>query len=42
MKRFFDIHVPFDNKSTYTGECKIWTGKSQFIDAINQLSSYMR
>ncbi|EJT6612796.1 TPA: hypothetical protein ACOTGN_000688 [Clostridium perfringens] len=37
-----DIHIPFDNKSAYIGECKIWTGKSLFIDAINQLFSYMR
>ena len=37
-----DIHIPFDNKSTYIGECKIWTGKGLFLDAINQLFSYMR
>ncbi|MEG1481785.1 hypothetical protein [Clostridium sp.] len=37
-----DIHIPFDNKSAYIGECKIWTGQGLFTDAINQLFSYMR
>lgn len=37
-----DIHIPFDNKSAYIGECKIWTGQGLFTEAINQLFSYMR
>ncbi len=37
-----DIHIPFENKSAYIGECKIWTGKGAFSKAITQLFSYMR
>lgn len=37
-----DIHIPFENKSAYIGECKIWTGKEKFLAAIDQLFSYMR
>lgn len=37
-----DIHIPFENKSAYIGECKIWTGKGAFSKAIAQLFSYMR
>ncbi|WP_346961339.1 hypothetical protein [Clostridium sp.] len=37
-----DIHIPFENKSAYIGECKIWTGQGLFTEAINQLFSYMR
>lgn len=37
-----DIHIPFENKSAYIGECKIWTGKGGFSKAIIQLFSYMR
>lgn len=37
-----DIHIPFENKSAYIGECKIWTGRGAFSKAINQLFSYMR
>ena len=37
-----DIHIPFENKSAYIGECKIWTGKGLFREAITQLFSYMR
>lgn len=37
-----DIHIPFENKSAYIGECKIWAGKEQFLAAIDQLFSYMR
>ena len=37
-----DIHIPFDNKSAYIGECKIWTGQGAFTKSITQLFSYMR
>lgn len=37
-----DIHIPFENKSAYIGECKIWTGQGAFTKAITQLFSYMR
>lgn len=37
-----DIHIPFENKSAYIGECKIWTGEGAFSKAILQLFSYMR
>lgn len=37
-----DIHIPFENKSAYIGECKIWTGQGAFSKAITQLFSYMR
>ncbi|MFQ8921366.1 MAG: hypothetical protein ACLR60_05690 [Clostridium paraputrificum] len=37
-----DIHIPFENKSAYIGECKIWTGRGAFSKAITQLFSYMR
>ncbi|MDB2157215.1 hypothetical protein [Clostridium butyricum] len=37
-----DIHIPFENKSAYIGECKIWTGQGLFTEAIDQLFSYMR
>lgn len=37
-----DIHIPFENKSAYIGECKIWTGEGAFSKAIFQLFSYMR
>ena len=35
-----DIHIPFDNKSAYIGECKIWHGAKVFNDAIQQLFGY--
>lgn len=37
-----DIHIPFENKSAYIGECKIWSGKGNFIKSINQLFGYIR
>ena len=35
-----DIHIQFDNKAAYIGECKIWHGESLLQDAIEQLFSY--
>lgn len=35
-----DINIPFENKSAYIAECKIWHGIKKFSDAINQLVSY--
>ena len=35
-----DIHLPFDNKSAYIAECKIWHGEESFKKAIEQLFSY--
>lgn len=37
-----DIHIPFENKSAYIGERKIWTGEGIFSKSILQLFSYMR
>lgn len=36
-----DIHISFENKSAYIGECKIWHGIKKFYEAIGQLFSYM-
>lgn len=35
-----DIHIEFDNKAAYIGECKIWHGKKMFTNAIQQVLSY--
>lgn len=35
-----DIHIPFENKSAYIGECKIWHGGKKFNEAIQQLFGY--
>ncbi len=35
-----DIHVMFDNKAAFIGECKIWHGIKKFNDAIEQLFGY--
>ena len=35
-----DIHIIFDNKAAFIGECKIWHGIKKFSDAINQLFGY--
>lgn len=35
-----DINIPFDNKSAYIAECKIWHGSKKFLEAITQLFSY--
>lgn len=36
-----DIHILFENKAAYVGECKIWHGEKNLQDAINQLFSYI-
>ena len=35
-----DIHIEFENKAAYIGECKIWHGNSVFQNAIQQVISY--
>ena len=35
-----DIHIKFENKSAFIGECKIWYGIKKFEDAIKQVFDY--
>jgi hypothetical protein len=35
-----DIHIEFDNKAAFIGECKIWHGDSLFKGAIQQVINY--
>lgn len=35
-----DIHIEFDNKAAYIGECKIWHGEKMFADAVQQVLNY--
>jgi len=35
-----DIHVEFENKAAFIGECKIWHGESLFQRAIQQVINY--
>lgn len=35
-----DIHIMFENKSAFIGECKIWNGIKKFEDAIKQIFGY--
>lgn len=35
-----DIHIEFDNKAAFIGECKIWHGEKLFQDAIQQVINY--
>ncbi|MBQ8010091.1 MAG: hypothetical protein IJ265_00875 [Oscillospiraceae bacterium] len=35
-----DIHIEFENKAAFIGECKIWHGESMFQDAIQQVINY--
>ncbi len=35
-----DIHIEFENKAAFIGECKIWHGERMFQDAIQQLINY--
>ncbi len=35
-----DIHISFENKSAFIGECKIWHGIKNFKEAISQLMGY--
>lgn len=35
-----DIHIEFDNKAAFIGECKIWHGESLFQGAIQQVINY--
>lgn len=35
-----DIHIEFDNKAAFIGECKIWRGNKAFEDAIQQILNY--
>lgn len=35
-----DIHIEFENKAAFIGECKIWHGESLFQDAVQQVINY--
>lgn len=35
-----DIHIMFENKSAFIGECKIWHGIKKFENAIKQVFDY--
>ncbi len=35
-----DIHIEFENKAAFIGECKIWHGEKLFQDAIQQIQNY--
>lgn len=35
-----DIHIEFENKAAFIGECKIWNGLSLFEGAIQQVINY--
>lgn len=35
-----DIHIEFENKAAFIGECKIWHGESLFKGAIQQVINY--
>ncbi len=35
-----DIHIEFENKAAFIGECKIWHGSKLFTEAIQQLLNY--
>lgn len=35
-----DIHIEFENKAAFIGECKIWHGEKLFVDAVQQLMNY--
>ena len=35
-----DIHIEFENKAAFIGECKIWHGEKLFSDAVQQLMNY--
>ena len=35
-----DIHISFENRAAFIGECKIWRGEKAFGEAIQQLLGY--
>ena len=35
-----DIHIEFENKAAFIGECKIWHGEQLFQEAIQQVLNY--
>lgn len=35
-----DIHIEFENKAAFIGECKIWHGEKAFTDAVQQALNY--
>lgn len=35
-----DIHIEFDNKAAFIGECKVWHGEKVFQNAIQQVLNY--
>lgn len=35
-----DIHIEFENKAAFIGECKIWHGERMFQEAIQQVINY--
>ena len=35
-----DIHIEFENKAAFIGECKVWHGEKAFADAVQQVINY--
>ncbi|MCK4818453.1 hypothetical protein KA005_21970 [bacterium] len=36
-----DIRIEFENRAAFVGECKVWGGGKEIIDAIDQLTGYL-
>jgi hypothetical protein len=36
-----DIRIELDNRAAFVGECKVWRGQKQLIEALDQLLSYL-
>jgi len=36
-----DIKIEFENRAAFVGECKVWRGEQEIIEAIDQLTGYL-
>jgi len=36
-----DIKIEFENRAAFVGECKVWRGEKEIIEAIDQLMGYL-
>jgi len=36
-----DIRIEFENRAAFVGECKVWRGEKEIIEAIDQLTGYL-
>jgi hypothetical protein len=36
-----DIRIEFENRAAFVGECKVWRGEQEIIEAIDQLTGYL-